>query len=124
VHRPALRPSWGRLAREDGQAIIFVALAIGAILTVLGLVVDGSRLFVNHRQMQTAADAAALAGAWDVVHNDGASIQPDVNWYAAKNGYTGPTIIPCNDPAGGPNDTRSCWKNPYNGHNEKIEVRL
>ena len=86
-----------RLAREDGQAIILVALASAVMLAVVGLVIDGSRLFVDHRQLQTAADAAALAGAWDVAHNNAAAIEGDVNWYATKNGWTGPHLDKCVD---------------------------
>ncbi|MEY2469122.1 MAG: hypothetical protein QOF21_1820 [Actinomycetota bacterium] len=48
---------------ERGAALILVALSMVATVTVSGLVVDGGRAFAQRRQMQNAADAAALAGA-------------------------------------------------------------
>jgi hypothetical protein len=55
-----------RLRAEDGQVIVFV-IAILTILIGLGaLVIDGGSWFRAQRHLQTAADAAALAGAQDL----------------------------------------------------------
>ncbi len=51
------------LADEEGQAIAVIALAIAALLLGIGLALDTGQLFVARRGMQTAADAAAWAGA-------------------------------------------------------------
>ena len=48
---------------EGGQAIAVIALAIAAMLLGIGLALDTGQLFVSRRSMQTAADAAAWAGA-------------------------------------------------------------
>ncbi len=48
---------------QRGAAIMLVAVSMVATLTVTGLVVDGGRAFAQRRQMQNAADAAAMAGA-------------------------------------------------------------
>lgn len=48
---------------ERGAILVFVALSLTSILAVMGVVVDGSRVFAERRQMQNAADAAAMAGA-------------------------------------------------------------
>ena len=48
---------------ERGAALILVAIMLTAMLAVAGLVLDGSFGYTNHRQMQNAADASALAGA-------------------------------------------------------------
>lgn len=49
--------------RETGQAMIFVAVLAAVIMGVAGLAVEGSRLLVEHRQIQNTADLAALVGA-------------------------------------------------------------
>jgi Flp pilus assembly protein TadG len=48
-----------RLDREDGQALPLFAAAIGALLLMAGVVVDGGNLFQNRQSLQNAADAAA-----------------------------------------------------------------
>ncbi len=48
---------------ERGQAMILVAIAMVALLAMVGLALDGGKLHSNRRQMQNASDAAALAGA-------------------------------------------------------------
>jgi Flp pilus assembly protein TadG len=46
-----------------GQSVILVALLLAGLVGVVALTVDGSRLYAEKAQMQTAADAGALAGA-------------------------------------------------------------
>lgn len=55
------------LRNQNGQAVAFVAVAIAALLAFAGLVVNYGTLTINKTQLQTAADAAALAGAQDLV---------------------------------------------------------
>ena len=52
-----------RRRNERGAALILVAVSLVATLSVTGIVVDGSNAYSQRRQMQNAADAAALAGA-------------------------------------------------------------
>jgi Flp pilus assembly protein TadG len=49
--------------RESGQTIVLLAVMITLLLGVCGFVIDGGNWMVNRRQVQNAADAAALAGA-------------------------------------------------------------
>ena len=49
--------------RQRGQMIMLFALALTAIILVVGLVVDGGYALVQRRNAQNAADFAALAGA-------------------------------------------------------------
>lgn len=51
---------------ERGQSIILVAVAIVALVAFVAIAVDGARLYVMRRQMQNAADAGALAGAYQL----------------------------------------------------------
>ena len=53
-----------RLARdESGAALVYVSIALTVFMGFAALVVDGSRLFTLDTEMQSAADAIALAGA-------------------------------------------------------------
>jgi Flp pilus assembly protein TadG len=46
---------------ERGAALILIALSMTAVMATAGLIVDGSNAFAQRRQMQNAADSAALA---------------------------------------------------------------
>ena len=52
-----------RILDDSGQAFVFVALALMALIGLAALVVDGGSWYQANRHLQTAADAAALAGA-------------------------------------------------------------
>ena len=53
-----------RLHREQaGGAMVLVALWLGALASVSGLVADGGMLLAERRALQNLADAAAAAGA-------------------------------------------------------------
>jgi Flp pilus assembly protein TadG len=54
-----------RITRDDerGAALVFIAISMVALLLVAALVIDGGFGYTNRRQMQNAADSAALAGA-------------------------------------------------------------
>src|SRR5262249_18858255 len=49
--------------RESGQVLMMTAISVIALCAVLGLAFDVGYLFDDRRRAQTAADAAALAGA-------------------------------------------------------------
>ena len=62
-----------RLARdESGAALIYVSIALTVLMGLAALVVDGSRLFTLHTELQSAADAIALAGAAELDTGAGA----------------------------------------------------
>jgi hypothetical protein len=46
---------------ERGAALILIALSMTAVMATAGLIVDGGNAFAQRRQMQNAADSAALA---------------------------------------------------------------
>jgi hypothetical protein len=48
---------------ERGQAIILLAISLVVLLGFTALAIDGSMLYSDRRQLQTAADASVLAGA-------------------------------------------------------------
>ncbi len=51
---------------EDGAVLIYVTLILAAFIGVGGLALDAGRAFTLREEMQQAADAAALAGAWQL----------------------------------------------------------
>ena len=55
-----------RASCRSGQTVILAVLLFPALLAVLGLVLDGGMLYQVKRRMQAAADAAALAGTWEL----------------------------------------------------------
>jgi hypothetical protein len=71
---------------ERGQALIVIALALVGIVAVAGLVVDGGRAFLDRRNAQNAADAAALASAYARIKG-GESMVTAALSSAAENGY-------------------------------------
>lgn len=52
-----------RRRTQAGQAIVLVAVGALVLSAILMLALDGGLLYVDRRQLQSAADAAALAGA-------------------------------------------------------------
>jgi hypothetical protein len=48
---------------EKGQAIVIIALSLIGLVAMAALIIDGSNSYLNRRRAQTAADAAAMAGA-------------------------------------------------------------
>ena len=52
-----------RLRNDSGQAVVFVAVGLFALVGMAALVIDGGAWRQTQRHLQTAADAGALAGA-------------------------------------------------------------
>jgi Flp pilus assembly protein TadG len=77
---------------DSGQAMVFIVFALMGLVLIAGLVIDGGSWRRTQRQVQTAADAAALAGAQDLPIDATASTTA-VN-YAQQNmsGIAAPTV--------------------------------
>ncbi len=71
---------------ERGQAIIFLAIVIPVVALVMGLAVEMGRAVVTYRQMQAAADMAALVGAQDLPEAP-STAQSDACSYVQNNGF-------------------------------------
>jgi Flp pilus assembly protein TadG len=75
-------------AGERGQIIVIFALALVAIVAMVGLVLDGGSAFAQRRAEQNAADLAALAGANTyLLTGDQATSTAAARANAATNGY-------------------------------------
>ena len=78
------------LGSSSGQIYVLVAMAMTVLIGMAGLVVDVGLLYVDRRQMQTAADAAAVAGA-NALHGSStvsAGYQTAATDAAGNNGFT------------------------------------
>ncbi len=72
---------------ERGQALVLFSLFLVVLLGVVALAVDGGYAFAQRRQMQYAADAAAIAGARALALNLGtAAAERAIAQYATANG--------------------------------------
>jgi len=57
-----------RLKNRKGAILVLAAFLMAAVLGVLVVVVDFSRIYVQKTELQTAADAAALAGTREIMN--------------------------------------------------------
>lgn len=62
----ALQRAMVRVEREESQSIVTLALMSLFILAILAVVVETSAVYIQRRNLQNAADAAALAGAQEL----------------------------------------------------------
>lgn len=69
---------------ERGQTIILVALSIPLLLGFIGIATDVGLLFKDKRTLQTAADAAAIAGALHYKYTDWQTVAKNAS---KDNGY-------------------------------------
>ena len=80
--------------REPGQILVLFALAAAALISMVGLVLDGGDTFAQRRDQQSAADLAATAGAnaylnaGGTVGNRTAAAISAARSAATRNGYT------------------------------------
>src|ERR1700741_1252457 len=95
-----------RMRDESGQALILVALGLTCILGFVGLATDVGVLLHAKRNLQIAADAAALAGA-NEINIDSTKIVAAGKAASAQNGFTdgvnGTTVNIYPPPVDGPN---------------------
>lgn len=91
------------LVDERGQTIILAALCMSVLLGFLALAVDVGLMFNAKREMQTAADSAAIAGAQELNFGDViAAAKADSARNAVTDGKYGATVTVNNPPKSGP----------------------
>mgnify|MGYP003703476967 CR=1 FL=1 len=76
----------GAMKRQRGAVGVMAAFSIILLLGVIGLAVDAGYLFYCQKRLQTATDAAALAGAVDLWTNSFATAQANAKAYTAGQG--------------------------------------
>src|SRR5215217_6909557 len=99
--------------------------------SLCAVVIDGTNLMVNKRQLQNAADAAVLAAAQELPTGGTPCPGPDTDpttclgrmrrqaeGYSLANG--GPSSLPaCAD-----STSRNCYVSPYKGSTGSVEIRV
>jgi hypothetical protein len=101
---------------ERGQAIVIIVAAVVVLLAITGLVVDGGMAYADRRQVQNAADSAALAAARALTRGDRSAAINDALQAAARNGYANDgekSVVDVNIP---PVD------GPYQGNGQYIQI--
>lgn len=87
--RPDLRSIWiGRYVTQrahPGQVMIIFAIASLALIGFVAMSVDAGFLMAERRQVQNAADAAALAGAKSLFHGKTSEITASAQAYGSSN---------------------------------------
>src|SRR5579885_2602093 len=71
---------------ERGQSLVVWALALVVLIGMAGLTLDGSNTLENRRKLQNAADAAALAGAYDLPGST-TQAKTDATQWLTKNNF-------------------------------------
>lgn len=95
--------------REGGQMLVLFVLLLAVVLGFTALVIDVGLVYVERRNLQSAADAAALAAAQELPGTPSLLTDSARQW-AAKNGYDIPS------------GATVSVTTPYNGDPSKVEV--
>ena len=89
--------------KESGQALVFAAVAMVALIGFLGLAVDMGTLRYEKRLQQTAADAAAIAGASNLAAQGSSAVPGGAVAAAASDSFSvvsaGSQLCPTSMPA-------------------------
>src|SRR5258707_15075779 len=100
------------LRDENGQTLVLTALCMTALLGFMALAIDVGLLFRAKRNMQIAADGAALAAALDYYYNNATASNPVAHAQAA-----GQTAATANGVTDGTNGTVTINCHPTSGPN-------
>lgn len=95
-----------------GQLIVLVTLGVIALIAIAGLAVDIGYFYSARRQMQTAADAAAIAGINAQLGTQSGNYQQAALNVASLNGFTNGqkgVVITVGPPASPPNPTNNTY---------------
>lgn len=95
-------------SNESGQVLLIVALALPMLIGFVGLAVDVGNIEVGRRQAQSAADAAAIAGAQELFGGNGTTVahtaaQDSATQNGFRNGVNSVTVTVNTPPLAGPN---------------------
>lgn len=109
------------LRDEQGQTLVLAALCFTVLIGMLGLATDVGMLFIAKRNLQIAADIAAVAGAAELNYGDYTSAAQAA---AAQNGFTNGSngVTVAVNPSG--TATPSPLYGPYVGQAGYLEVLI
>src|ERR1700692_4875951 len=94
------------LGNEDGASIVVIGLTLPALIGAMGLAAEVSYWDLNHRAMQNAGDAAAIAAAT----NGGSTYAAEGMAVAAQYGFQAGTnvTVTVSNPSTAPGCTANC----------------
>jgi hypothetical protein len=75
-----------RLSSDAGQAFVFVVAVLAVLVGMAALVIDGGAWYRAQRHLQTAVDAAALAGAQELPTKPTTAVSVALDFGTARNG--------------------------------------
>src|SRR5689334_9173372 len=79
--------------RKWGQTFVFLAIGLPAFIGAMGLATDAGMYYFNQYKMQTAVDAAALAGAHCLPDQTKCTASSTATSYATTNGIRSAEIV-------------------------------
>jgi Putative Flp pilus-assembly TadE/G-like len=100
----ALLASFGR--DRAGSIVTMFAVMLPVLVGAVGLGVESGQWYANKRGLQTAADAAAISGAFERAHGNPSQVTASALRDATRNGFVNTlpnTIVVRNPPTTGPN---------------------
>lgn len=95
------RNHWRRLSRDEGGSVIALLAMLPVLAGAVAIGIETGQLYRLKRQMQGAADAAAMAGSVERVANRTATITSAAQYEAQRNGFTDGTngvVVTVNGP--------------------------
>lgn len=112
--RVAVRRLSHILNDTSGHALLIAAVSFSVLLGFMGLAVDTGVLYRAKRNLQIAADAAAVAGTLDYLYNDStSSAAAAAKTASSQNGFTdgasGTSVTVSVPPVAGPNAGNSAF---------------
>src|SRR4051794_11795183 len=80
---------WHRLRRDESGSVMALLAVLPVLAGAVAIGIETGELYRVKRQMQSSADAAALAGAYDRLAGKSATvIQTNAKYEAQRNGFT------------------------------------
>jgi Flp pilus assembly protein TadG len=73
--------------RRDGQVLVQVAMLMIVFFIFMAIAIDVGHMLTERRRMQNAADAGALAGAWEICFGDPARAEQTAREYAVDRNH-------------------------------------
>jgi len=83
-----MRNQWHRFRRDEAGAVLPLLVILPVLAGMLALGMETGKLYTIQRQMQNAADSAALAGSKDLIAGLSGSITTDAQYEAQRAGFT------------------------------------
>src|SRR2546428_666293 len=103
------------LRTKRGQSLVIIALSATALFGIIALGLDAGRLYFERRDVQNAADAAALAGAQELIPTGANAGQSPAMQQSARTQAALYAFKTFNDTPDGANGSDMCRTNPAQG---------